>query len=143
MKFLKILLFITALLFSGTVFSAENLDVTTELGTKIKISKEDWPIAFRCNHWGGPKGGQFWFSIRKKKTKPYGVENAWLIFSDLSGYAGELYRNGLDWRFDWTDRNTGNNFSMIIKAGGEGYYYDWNLANSEGRMSVYQSAICK
>lgn len=131
-----------AIMFSGSVFSADYVTGTTELGTKFKLSKKEWPVVFRCKHYGGPKAGKFWFSIRKKKSKPAGLENAWLIFPNLAGYSGQLYRNGLDWRFDWTDRNTGNKFSISVKAGGEGFYYDWSLADSKGRMSVSRSATC-
>ena len=140
MDFRKILII---LLLPLSAFAEDFLEGKTELGAKFKISKTEWPIAFRCSHYGGPKAGQFMFSIRKKSTDPVGDENAWLIFPDHAGYAGELYRNGLDWRFDWADRNTNSNFTVSIKRGGEAYYYDWSLANSDGTMKVKRSATCK
>ena len=130
-------------LFPFSLFANDFLVGKTELGTEFKISKEGWPIVFRCKHYGGPQAGKFMFSIRKKKTEPLGLENAWLIFPDYSGYAGELYRNGLDWRFDWTDRKSENRFTISIKRGGEGYYYDWSLAKTGGTMTSTRTATCE
>ena len=143
MKVLTIISILLCFSFSTNASSENYLVGTTELGAEFKISKSKWPIVFRCVHYGGPKSGEFMFSIRKKKGKPIGLENAWLIFPDLAGYSGELYRYGLDWRFDWTDRNTSSKFSVSIKSGGEGYYYNWSLADSDGTMKVTRSATCK
>lgn len=139
-----ILILISLILFSPVAQSANNEYVTgvSELGAPFKLLKSEWPKAFTCKHWGGNKAGKFMFSIRKKSTIPIGNNNAWLIFSDHTGYSGELYRNGLDWRFDWTDRKTSNKFSMKIKSGGEGYYFNWSLADSSGVMHVDRTATC-
>lgn len=140
----KILVLFLFAFLSVALASDEDLLIgKSELDIEFRLVKESWPIAFRCHHYGGPSAGNFFFNIRKKKGEPIGDTNAWLVFENVNGYAGELYRNGLDWRFDWTDRNTGTNFSVTIKSGGAGYYYNWGLADDKATLNVSRTLTCK
>jgi hypothetical protein len=141
LKLISIL--IITYLISFNSLADDFIEGKTELGTSFKISKIEWPITFRCKHYGGTNAGKFMFSIRKKKSEPLGLENAWLIFPDYTAYAGVLYRNGLDWRFDWTDRNTERKFTFMIKGGSDGFYYDWSLVGDNGTMSISRTATCE
>lgn len=138
------LVLLSVMVFSTSLSSADDvLTGATEFGSEFKISKTEWPVQFRCRSLDGPESGKFMFSIRKQLSAPAGIENAWLIFPDLAGYSGELYRNGLDWRFDWTDRRTKSSFSIRITQPGEGYYYDWSLAELDGLLKPSLIASCK
>lgn len=122
------------------VHAGENLEIMNEIGISIPVDKKEFPVIFRCREYPNDK---FWFSIRRSKSDPTGLLNAWMVFSDKTGYQGSLYRNGLDWRFDWTDDSTAKRFSLVVKSGNQGYYYNWSLADDEGRMSVARAATCE
>jgi len=142
---MKKFLVLIYLFYIPCAFSKEggSVNIVNELGEQYKLSKSDWPRMFTCNHYGGVRAGQFMFSIRKSSKFPLGLEDSWLIFSDFTAYSGELYRNGLDWRIDWTDKNTSSKFSLTIKSNGESYYYNWALADEGGRLHVEPSIYWK
>ncbi|MCH8323440.1 MAG: hypothetical protein IIB64_10280 [Proteobacteria bacterium] len=119
------------------------LEVQTELGDKYRLSKVQWPVVFRCSKYGGSGAGEFMYSIRKNVGNQTGKNNALLIFEDYFAYSGELSRDGINWSFDWRDKKTNKTFSIVIKQGGEMFYYDWSLADKNGRLSVNRSGTCK
>lgn len=140
----KVSVLLLAAVFHVPLLLADDmLTGTTEFGSEFRISKVEWPVQFRCRSLDGSRTGKFMFSIRKQNVTPAGVENAWLIFPDLAGYPGELYRDGLDWRFDWTDRRTRSSFTVRVTQTGEGYYYDWHLADLDGSLKPSLIATCQ
>lgn len=115
---------------------------TDTWGKEVVLSKSEWEVVKRCYEWSLGSKGKFLFSIRKSNTNPASRE-AWLIFPDHTGFSGHMYRNGLDWRFDWDNPRNLNSYTVSIKSDGTGYYFDWALADEDGRMSVKPTAICK
>lgn len=141
MKWIKIILTSIYMIIAIPALGSDTIEGVNDLGTKFKLSKKDWPIAFNCYQY--PNGTSLMFSIRENNGEPVGVGNAWLIFPDHAGYAGKLYLDGLSRRFDWTAKNTARAYSLRIHIGGAGFYYDWSRADSEGKMKGVLYVNCK
>ena len=116
------------------------LTVTNMNGEVFPLIKRQWPISFRCTKW---PDGTFMFSIRIPSWAKPSSKPGWLILPDNTGYKGVLRRRGLDWRFDWTDPVTDEDFSVLVKSGGKGYYFQWNLADDDGHIQAKRTMECK
>ena len=114
------------------------LTVTNINGEVFPLIKRQWPVAFRCNKW---PSGKFMFRIHSRLGSA--AKQAWLIFPDHIGFEGVLHRQGLNWRFDWTDPATDENFSVAVKPDGGGYYFQWDLADDDGHMAAKRTMECR
>ncbi len=110
---------------------------------ELTLSKDEWSVEFVCKQSGGSNNGSLSFHILKNTTEPNDDLNALLVFSDHSANIGKLFRDGLDWRFDWVSVDTEKQFSVVIKQNSDAYYYEWSLADDKGRMSVNQTLSCR
>ena len=134
--FIALIVVACASLAGRSVASDGTLTIEDSFGIEMVLDKAAWPIKFRCNRYGT---SDFWFSIRRDASGRKQRTDAWIIFSDYTGEQGELYRQGLDWRFNWT---AGGDYSVIIKSGGSGFYYNWAMADENGIMNGSRSAHC-
>ena len=112
------------------------------LDEEIELSRVEWGVFYKCKYFDGLNTGSTAFNILRKIDVPTNEANALLVFPDGSADLGMLYRSGLDWRFDWASLVTESIFSISIKQNGDSYYYNWNLADEEGRMNVKQTLKC-
>ena len=129
----------TACYTNPTFTEGDTLIITSvEDGTELSLDKNNWKEKFTCRHHGGEKSYEFAFSIRQYKDNDL---SALLILPDLTYYSGALERDGLNWRFNWNEAQ--KNYTVLIKPDASAYYYDWSLADSDGRMEVRQGYKCK
>lgn len=119
MKWIKIALTSAYMIIAVPALGNDYIEGVNELGTKFKLSKTGWPIAFNCYERSDGKG----FNIRKDKRESEGLKNAVLFFPEHMGYFGDLYPTGLGWRFDWTDQGTRGKYALLIKRGGTAQYH--------------------
>jgi hypothetical protein len=119
-------------------------DITVTVnGTDVEmeLSKSEWVVSYRCRSFDGINTGSTVFNILTDIYESDGF-NSLLVFPDRSANVGKLYRNGLDWRFDWVDLDTENSFSIVIKTNGDGYYFNWSLSDENGQMKTEQTLTC-
>ena len=121
-----------------TVYEDEDLTImAVNDGSKLILDKNTWKQKFSCRQFNGLHAGAFAFSIRQHKDSN---TSALLILPDLTYYSGELVRDGLNWEFDWDEGQ--KSYTVHIKQDGSAYYFDWSLADSDGRMTSKQNYIC-
>lgn len=128
-----------------TTNKTEHKDITVTLNgvdEKIELAHNEWKISYKCKSFDGLNISPTIFNILTDINDPNAEFNSLLVFPDHSANIGSLYRNGLDWRFDWVDFKTENSFSIVIKSNGNGYYYNWSLADENGQMKAELTLKC-
>ena len=120
-------------------FEGDTLTVTgVEDGTKLILDNNMWQEKFSCRQYDALyASGAFAFSIRQHKDNN---TSALLILPDFTYYSGELVRDGLNWEFDWDEGQ--KSYTVHIKQDGSAFYFDWSLADSDGKMTTSRDYTC-